>query len=305
MENNSLLQKVATDLEQHENSLRIKKVIVCACIKVWENDKNKLDFFRFEDLIKELRAKNPSLESLKISLYNVVKTLNKPQEYALIAKVIYSTLMPLYPEAQRAASVTSGKTAPLTSGRSASQTSGKTASLNVQTNTVGSSVNNSEQKQQSKPRAGFNSNQIKACVDSFALKMEIMNYTNPLRAKIVLFSTLYHPFDFTNQDWINIKGYELDDLLIKVFSVWSSFPDFEYQIMNASMNMQQSDENTKAANVIVRCLKPLYKNLEVNLNQESADNSAVTLGNFNQINSNNSKNVDFNDEDNTCQFLPS
>ncbi|MGB3207255.1 MAG: hypothetical protein WBB28_19900 [Crinalium sp.] len=289
MENNSLLQKVAKDLEQHENSLRIKKVIVCACIKVWENDKNKLEFFRFEDLIKQIRSKNPSLESLKISLYNVVRTLNKPQEYALIAKTIYSTLMPLYPEAQRSASVTSGKS----------------ASLNSERNTVGSSQKNIEQKPQSKPQPGFNSNQIKASVDSFALKMEIMNYANPLRAKIVLFSTLYHPFDFTNQDWINLKGYELDDLLIKVFSVWSNFPDFEYHIMNASMNMQQSDENTKVANVIVRCLKPLYKTLEVSLNQNMANNDPVTLANFNQINSNNSKSVVFDEEENTCQFLPS
>ncbi len=305
MENNSLLQKVAKDLDQHENSLRIKKVIVCVCIKVWENDKNKLDFFRFEDLIKEVRTKNPSLESLKVALYNVVKTLNKPQEYALIAKIIYSSLMPLYPEAQRAASVTSGKTAPLTFGRSASPTSEKSGSLNSERNTAGSSLKNLEQKQQSKPKAGFNSNQIKASVDSFALRLEIMNYTNPLRAKIVLFSTLYHPFDFSNQDWLNIKAHELDDLLIKVFTVWSNFPDFEYQIINVSMNMQQSDENTKAANVIVRCLKPLYKTLEVSLNQEIADNNTDTIANFNQINSNNSKGVAFNDEENTCQFLPS
>ena len=297
MENTSLLKKVAKDLEQHENSLRIKKVIVCACMKIWENDKNKLDIFRFEDLIKELKSKNPSLESLKVALYNVVKTLNKPQEYALIAKIIYSALMPLYPEAQKPGSVTSG--------RIGSPTSGKSASSNSERNTVGSSLNNLEQKQQSKPKSGFDSNQIKASVDSFALRLEIMNYTNPLRAKIVLFSTLYHPFEFTNQDWINIKGYELDDLLIKVLSVWSNFPDFEYQIMNASMNMQQADENTKAANAIVRCLKPLYKTLEVHLNQELANNGTETIANFNQINSNNSKRIEFDDEENTCQFLPS
>ncbi len=50
----------------------------------------------------------------------------------------------------------------------------------------------------------------------FDLKQEIMQFTNPLKAKIILFYTTYQ-IDPYEQHWSVVRTCSLDDLLIKFF----------------------------------------------------------------------------------------
>jgi hypothetical protein len=43
---NFTLDEVAKNLEKHENSTRIKKLIYCACKNDWQNDQHILDRFK-------------------------------------------------------------------------------------------------------------------------------------------------------------------------------------------------------------------------------------------------------------------
>jgi len=57
----SPINDVVNKLEQHEKSLRIKKMMVCVCRNIWENDANKLASLSLQDLIQELCQLHPSI----------------------------------------------------------------------------------------------------------------------------------------------------------------------------------------------------------------------------------------------------
>ncbi|MHC5731671.1 MAG: hypothetical protein ACYTXY_47840, partial [Nostoc sp.] len=68
------LDAVSKDLEQHENSKRIKKLIYSACKNIWENDPETLDRFNLQELIQELSRLNPTINNLNYTLSKIVET---------------------------------------------------------------------------------------------------------------------------------------------------------------------------------------------------------------------------------------
>ncbi len=290
MKNSDLLKEVVNNLEQDRESLRIKKLIVCVCQGVWENDTNKLSNLDFPTCIEELQAKNSTLEELKISLYNVVKTLNKPQQYAAIAKTIYSNVGRLYSNVPK--SNQPQERSQLNSNP------GNDPTAPVEYATQGSF--NSQKHQSTSPN--------RRAYDKFDLRLEVMNYTNPLRAKILLFSTLNYPFDFSNQDWSSLKAQELDDLLKKLFRTCKTLTDLESQLYNTASILNDPDENTKAANAIIQSLKPFYVTVKADGKPGqafvgNADEEMITRANnaegltLERVGGKNE------DDDNTCQVL--
>jgi len=257
-----VLEKVAKDLEQHENAVRIKKMIFCICKNKWENDKTKLDSLDFKKLIQELVQKNPTLENLKISLYQIVKTLNKPGEYTLVAKVIFTNVGQLYPEMQ--------KSQPF---------------IPIRENEATATLQYSPQAVKiSRPP------QLRKAYDPFDMRVAVMNYVNPLRAKIVLYSALDHIFDFSKQDWVALRSHELDDLLQRLFKSCKNFDQFEDKLRSTARSLAQPEEHTQVADAIIRLIKPFYTT------DQSEGIVTNVLGN---------SKFTPDDEDNTCQFLPS
>ena len=84
------------NLENHPESIRVKKLIFCICRENWENDLNILDALSLETLVKELITKQETVEQLTLSLYKLVKTLNRPKVYAGVAKAIIQQIGPIY-----------------------------------------------------------------------------------------------------------------------------------------------------------------------------------------------------------------
>lgn len=228
----SLLDEVVKNLEEHQNSLRIRKVIYALCKNKWENDSNLLKSIRLKELIQELQIANPTLDYLKHSLDKLVKTLNKPGEYSLVANVITEQMIRLYPEPEEATQQFAVKN------------------------------NSRQQSLEYKPNLGWDDPPI--TYDPFELRVEIMKYTNPLRAKVLAYSIAYHPFDFSSQDWLSLKSKELDVLLHKLFDKCKSLKDLEYNLQTAARNLKPTDEYTQAAGAIYQAMKRYYANRESN-----------------------------------------
>lgn len=228
----SLLDEVVKNLEEHQNSLRIRKVIYALCKNKWENDSNLLKSIRLKELIQELQIANPTLDYLKHSLDKLVKTLNKPGEYSLVANVITEQMIRLYPEPEEATQQFAVKN------------------------------NSRQQSLEYKPNLGWDEPPI--TYDPFELRVEIMKYTNPLRAKVLAYSIAYHPFDFSSQDWLSLKSKELDVLLHKLFDKCKSLKDLEYNLQTAARNLKPTDEYTQAAGAIYQAMKRYYANRESN-----------------------------------------
>lgn len=262
----SLLDEVVKNLEEHQNSLRIRKLIYAICKNKWENDANKLNSIKLKELIQELQIANPTLDYLNFSLDKLVKTLNKPMEYALIADAIVEQMTRLYPEQEEA-----------------------TQPLAVKSNPVQESL-------EYKPNLGWDEPSI--TYDPFELRVEIMKYTNPLRAKILAYSIVYHLFEFNSQDWLSLKSKELDVLLHKLFIKCKTLKDLEYNLQTVAKTLTPRDEHTQAAGALYQAMKRYYANRESN--QYQLENFVMNF----DCDITGAKNHE-DDGEETCQIRPS
>lgn len=87
---------VAQALERNANLSRIKKLLICVCRKYWEANPYVIEQIKLTELLDELVKLYPTIALVSEGLATVVKTLNKPIEYALIAETILQAVKPLY-----------------------------------------------------------------------------------------------------------------------------------------------------------------------------------------------------------------
>ncbi len=88
--------KRSTTLDQDVNINRIKKLLIYTCRFYWEANSQVIEQTAVSDLIDELIKRYSSLEELRSSLSKIVKTLNKPIEYALVAEIILREVETIY-----------------------------------------------------------------------------------------------------------------------------------------------------------------------------------------------------------------
>ncbi|MEH1923842.1 hypothetical protein [Nostoc sp.] len=273
----SSLDSVTKHLEQHENSKRIKKLIYSACKNVWENNEETLDKFKLQELIQELFRLYPTINNLNYSLSKVVKTLNKQSEYALLASIISHEMQKLYIIPDEATGIL------LNQPHQEEQifyNSGQ-----ISSNSIDKSPNN----------------QTKHQYNQFDLRQNIMKYTNPLRAKIVLFSALYKKFTFSEEDWLKLKAEQLDDLLLRLFDTCPTIRELESKLNSAVISLGKPDENIQAASAIIQSMRSLYGNISPSANGYEPFNSSLSPETRTLVNPH--QKIALTDDNNTCQFL--
>jgi hypothetical protein len=283
METISSLDAVTKHLEQHENSKRIKKLIYSACKNTWENDDETLDKFKLQELIQELCRLNPSINNLNYSLSKVVKTLNKQAEYALIASVISHEMQKIYITLDESIGI-------LLNQPHQDESTG--ILLNEPRKEEQISLNSIDKSPNSKIKHQYN---------QFDLRQNIMKYTNPLRAKIVLFSALYKRFTFNEEDWLKLKAEKLDDLLLVLFDTCPTIRELESKLNSAVISLGKPDENIQAASAIIQSMRGLYGNTSSSPNGYQPFNSDSSPETRTLVNPH--YKIALKDDNNTCQFI--
>ena len=228
----SILDEVVRELEQDINLSRIKKIIFFACKECWENDSTKLASADVKSLIQELCAKYNKLEDIEAVLSSLVAKVNKKTEYALMADQIVCQLSRLYEyqdftKLETNISNFGGYEAPAFDEHFSSELP-------------------PEELNERDPG------------DLFDVRQKILQQTNPLRAKILIFSTLYHQFTFSERDWMLLKSQELDNLLRQLFKVCSSLPELESQLYRTAGSLDNTDESDQVASVIIKAMNYCY-----------------------------------------------
>ncbi len=94
--------------------------------------------------------------------------------------------------------------------------------------------------------------------DPFVLRQNVMSYTNPLRAKIILLVMLRPHFNFGSQSASTMREYHLDDLLLEVMKTYPTLEDLEESITCAVEQLIEVEEYGKAATGLIQSLVPLY-----------------------------------------------
>lgn len=232
----SILDEVVCELEQDVNISRIKRIIFFACKDFWENDVRQLASTDLGILIQEMCAKYSKLEDIEAVLNNIVSKVNKKTEYALVADLIICQLSRLYEfedftNLETSISRFGGQNAPAFQDEFSSE------------------IPSSEESERNPGNL-------------FDVRQKILQQTNPLRAKILIFSTLYHEFTFSDRDWLLLKTQELDTLLRQLFNVCPTLGELESQLYRTVNNLENTNENDSSASVIIKAMSPCYANIQ-------------------------------------------
>mgnify|MGYP005609216525 CR=1 FL=1 len=228
----SILDEVVRELEQDVNVTRIKRIVFFACKEFWENDPAQLASTDLGSSIEELCAKYSRLEDIETVLNSIVAKVNKKTEYALVADQIICQLSRLY-EYQ------------------------DFTKLETNISNFGGQEVPAFQEQFSSELPAREENE-RDPGNLFDVRQKILQQTNPLRAKILIFSSLYHEFTFSDRDWLLLKAKELDYLLRKLFNFCPTLAELESLLYRTASNLDNTDENDQAASAIIKAMNSCY-----------------------------------------------
>ena len=259
-----LVDKIAKNIEHHQEAPRMKKLIFAACKQYWENDIDMINMYDTQELIRELRQLYPDSKILRKALDSITSTINRQNFYSFIADMIVTELTYLYKydpvevqsefEEEDTRLILSKKTQSLPP-----KATQKTSNPAKETIFIG------EPTQVESSIDPVTSNLVIPWlkVDNlFDLKQEIMLYTNPLKAKVILFYAIYQ-IDATEQDWSVVRTCTLEDLLINMFQHYGQdVQKIEAEltaIAQSRIEGFEPEDNLQVVNAVVEAVKHFHK----------------------------------------------
>lgn len=276
-ENSDIYAWVAHDIDTDAQQMRLKKLLLYTYQNVWESDLRQLNSVHWVDLLKELVSFMPTFPQLKSLIQEAVQRVSKPLEYASIGNLLISKLERLYPDSvypdELEAIAPPAFPVPLTS------------------ETI-PPLNNQEIN-----RILFDP---KIAEDLFDLRLELMRFTNSMRTKILLFSTLYYPFNPDLDNWQDLRSHGLDGLLRQLFYAYPTFEKVEQSLWQTVRSLNEAIAYEQSANYILQTIKTLYEQLDSQFMNHPADGNPLSTD---DTDSTQPSAIFFkNDDEDTCQF---
>ena len=231
MKSFSIIDTIVKEFEEDADLMRIKKVIYYACENKWENNETKLKKINLKELIGDLYNKIENKETLDKRLYGIVSKVNKKTEYSLLAQKIIDSMGKLYPQEEE---------------------------MTVMEYSLSWSLAGSHEQTVLKEKLVVKESYPRDPGKLFDVREKIIQATNPLKAKIIIFSTVEHQFYFSDRDWLLLKTKNLDNLLRQIFNLCPSITELEFSLYSAANNFEDPDEYTQVANIIIKALTPCY-----------------------------------------------
>jgi hypothetical protein len=248
----SILNEVVQNIEESPNLIRIKKVMFCACKGKWENDRKKLQNISVETLVKELYWKTQDIEKLYKIFDKILSKINKKTEYSLVVDMILKQVSKLYLEANEA---------------------------KKENTDIPWLVNSAALVQETNQRIEKQPIYNKDLGNLFDVRFKLMQHSNPLKVKILIFSAIEREFNFSSQDWSQLRSISLDQLLQDLVTTFPQLSALEAHLTKVSSYLDKSDEMLQVVTVILDSVKPLYKNdnLISNLSQKVVTEQPVEV----------------------------
>lgn len=260
------LNKMVGYIENNRESNRLKKLIFSAFKNRWESDLNTIESHELKDLILQLRQNYPTIEALKQTLYDLVESLNRKEVYSLLADSIVNQLEITYqqvnnnPEEETYLMTQMIDTKEVEAVRQAANYARERDSFASgeieKANNKGELIFNPPENNELEPIESISS---EGTYDLFELRLKIIQYTNPLRAKNILYSTIYgQNFEDREQCLSVLKNYTLDELLSRLFYKYKNLEQIEDNLALTARETLDPDANLQAVNAIIESIKPIY-----------------------------------------------
>lgn len=270
---NDIYAWVAHDIDTDSQQMRLKKLLFYTYQDVWESDLRQLNSVDWESLLKELVSFMPTFSQLVALVTEAVQRVSKPTEYTSIGNLLLTKLEPLYPAY--------GNLNPLLPSPSV---------VNFQNFPIVESA--IPVKKPFEPKIAEN---------LFDQRLDLMRFTNPMRAKILLFSLLYYRFDPDRDNWQDLRSHALDELLRQIFYVYPTFEQAQSCLLQTARSLSESSIYEQSATHIMQAVKSLYDQLEAKQMQHPAQGGLPRSedSEFTQPRAT----FHSGDDDDTCQFV--
>ncbi|PZU93552.1 MAG: hypothetical protein DCE90_16410 [Pseudanabaena sp.] len=271
-EDNDLYAWVAHDIDTDSQQMRLKKLLFYTYQDVWESDLRQLNSVNWVDLLRELVSFMPTFPQLVALITEAVQRVSKPAEYASIGNLLLTKLEPLYPEY-----------------------------ANLSNLIQPASVVNPQNLP--KPEAAIPAKQPfdpQIADNLFDQRLDLVRFTNPMRAKVLLFSLLYYLFDPDRDNWQDLRSHALDELLRQIFYAYPTFEQAENSLLQTARSLSEASVYEQSATYIMQAVKSLYDQLEAKQMQHPAEGGLPPSedSEFTQPKMINHS----SDDDDTCQF---
>jgi hypothetical protein len=285
----NFLDEIVDELEQSDNVTRIKRLILFTCHDYWVNDVKDLQNIDLKELIQELLAVIPNLNNLKLMLHSHVKKLSKPGAYLLAADMIIDTVGQLYAlrtndtseplplialEDRVIAQTLSTPSAVSISSKFPSISNSNNVNLNSPLasgdrviadaeHAVYNAYEQTREIEQDEPLTEDTQPVSKPAkpdyiIKPFELRYTISNKVNPLRAKILIFSSLHYKFSPRDRDWAEFNSHDLDDLLLELFQTYETYEELESRLYATAQQLEDPQEQEQVAGLIGETMRSLY-----------------------------------------------
>ncbi|QHV00609.1 hypothetical protein [Synechocystis sp. CACIAM 05] len=268
--------QVAHILVQHREQARIQKLIFAVARGYWENNLQVIEQVGLANLLLELRQRYPTPGQLQEGFSQIVNNINKTTFYLAIARLILEQMQGLYdsgPGSEEQSSPSHQATqANLMASDSPSPAESQLKSLATSIvdfdalpipappprprpsepilTVLGAVV-------PSPPGTPLQAHTEKKEYNLFEIRSEIMQYTNPLRAKVLLFSVLFQSWDEHNPDWSLVRSYALDDLVEQLILSRRRPNEVEIKLNALANQMFDQEEYQQTAQTLIKIIKPL------------------------------------------------
>lgn len=240
-------QAIATALNHHPQQLRIKKLLILACRNEWVSDRTQLAQIDGMTLVQDLHRLAPTLKSLQLILNSRVKKLSKQEEYHCIATQIVQAMQMLY----------NLRSEPVAHPVSTADTT-EFFSASLSHESSNHSLPSPPAVEISPVSAPLRLTQSVEAIDLFDVRLELIQYSNPLRLKILLFSLLHEVFTSMSDQYLILKGHELDELLRIMLQTYKQFDDLTARLTQVARQLDPAGDYSAVAQTILRSVKPLY-----------------------------------------------
>ena len=281
------LDDVVVGLEDSVNLDRIKKLLYFVVYGKWEGNNKKLGEIEVKKMLGDLLELNYSLEELDSLLKDICSKINKQVEYLEVADQIIHVLAPLYPE------VSSENSMPISWMKDSTQ---ELLDLERQS-IIQSSLSGDPVPPLTKAIGLEGDAEDGVRNDLFDVRLKLVQRTNPLRVKILIFSALNQPFTFSDRDWLALKKYRLDELLKKLLINCPHKKTLENRLYKTAKKFENKNENIQVASAIVKYLSPLYEKISHKLIHEAVNQGTAFIANENSEDDSVDKRVEKSVED--------
>lgn len=247
-----VISQVIEKLTKNPKVARIKKLIFYLVKKQWENDLNVIDSYSFKELILNIRESYQNFADVEKAFSDLIATLNRQHIYLAVSETITKELIKLYKTEE-------GETLLFGKDNLVTQIKPKETEQKITRHQRDPEI--SPQQNTIKPKKEEIKTNKTVTYTVFDWRLDIMQYTNPLRVKIILFSLLDHQFKNNEEDWSKLKLCTLEDLLMKILTRFESFAHIETKLDAICKESTDVDLYQQTAAVVSKSLRSFYNKI--------------------------------------------